>query len=80
MDVAADGDRAGDGLDVALLHQDGAHALAEGAHFCLLEVLAVFELLYPLVGVEYRHDGGYKKGCDDRETKLAIGLHSHSGI
>ena len=55
VDVAADRHGARDGLDVRLLHERRAHALAEELHVRLREVLAVQQLLDPGVGVEAGH-------------------------
>jgi hypothetical protein len=50
MDVAGDGDRRPDGLDVALLDEDLAYAGAEELHFALGEVFAFEQLRDPPVG------------------------------
>ncbi len=60
MDIAAYCDWTRDGLNVGLFHEDCTDTFAEFLHFGFLEVLASLELLYPFVGVVYRHDRGGK--------------------
>jgi hypothetical protein len=59
MDVAANCNGRGDGLDVGLLHEDLSHARAKRLHLGLGQVLAFHQLREPPVRVVLRccHSG-----------------------
>ena len=49
MNVSADRDRTGDGLDVGFFHEYTPDTFAQCLHVMLRQVLAVHEFLYPVV-------------------------------
>lgn len=69
VDIAANGHRTRDGLNVGFFDEDGADFVAEGAHVRLGEVFTSHQLFYPLVRAGHHHGRtGDQSGVRARES------------